>query len=87
MCDSGVLICPTNQHIVEKEINECCSTRVCECNVCPDPQPCQEGWTEIEGIADDCGCKTIECQPPSMCIVNGEERAPGILSRNLCLFL
>lgn len=69
--------CPSGQHVVEKQVNSCCKTRVCECDLCVEPQPCQEGWTAIDSIADECGCSSRQCQPPTMCMLGGEQYQPG----------
>merc|ERR1712119_13852 len=49
--------------IVEKQINDCCKSRVCECDICPEIKTCQEGWLTVESeLSDECGCKTVECK-------------------------
>jgi len=76
-CDKGATSCPTKQHLVETKINDCCTTSKCECDECVDPTPCESGWTECNVKFDQCGCKTFECEPPSVCLVDGIEHAPG----------
>lgn len=77
-CNEGVLSCPSGKHIVEKKINDCCKTRICECDVCPEVKTCQEGWLRVESeFTNECGCKTVECKPPTSCISNGEKYQPG----------
>ncbi len=69
--------CPSKMRMVEKEVNECCTTRVCECDACSDPAPCQDGWEKTNEKTDECGCVSFECQPPSKCMIDGVEHQPG----------
>jgi len=76
-CQQGVKLCPLKHHVVQKIINDCCTTRVCECDACVDPTPCEDGWDTINEKIDVCGCKTHQCKPPSVCLIDGVEHAPG----------
>ena len=81
-CEQGDVSCPERYHLVEDKTNPCCSTRVCVCDACIDPQPCMEGWTEVDNGVDECGCSLRQCKPPSKCIVEGVEHLPGTYYKN-----
>lgn len=80
-------MCPLKHHVVQKIINDCCTTRVCECDACVDPTPCEDGWDTINEKIDVCGCKTHQCKPPSVCLIDGVEHAPGKTKFNVIILV
>lgn len=74
--DEGSLSCVEGKHLVRTVVNECCSTTVCECNACSQPEPCQQGW-QASDITTECGCIQRTCIPEEVCTYEGEKHSPG----------
>merc|ERR1712183_1218518 len=74
-CEHDDTVCRNFERKIQT--NDCCKSRVCECDICPEIKTCQEGWLTVESeLSDECGCKTVECKPPASCISNGEKYQP-----------